>query len=321
MEPADTLKDAKLTAIQSFEQLAGIPDDKEPSFVAEIAKALLITTLGNVGGGFLSRFLSKVVSGDAAATVGGIANDSMQSVTSRAADGAMASTSKTSALMKSRVFFSEGLKLDAIEATRLFKDTMTHAIHANTVLAKDLDVSEEKMARMLRPIVDSYRHEIMLMWPRYAAQASLGTHANQSTVTNMDDYFGEQPNRTNEFSGKPDRGGTSGVLSIRFTITDSDPYSSTEPVLEQDGWGVNDMNAHITEALKTAGQLDAIELPKEIFVRLKGSSNLGWARMAIDESGQIRDVAEWNRMSIGQPKFYSDPASLWQRIRGRKLVP
>ncbi|MGE0551765.1 MAG: hypothetical protein AB7L94_15470 [Kofleriaceae bacterium] len=322
---ADNLKDRKLAAIQSFEQLVAMQDDNQPSFVAEIAKALLITTLGNVGGHFVSRFLKHVVNDRAADTIGGIASDSIQAVSGKAADGAMESTRNASALTKARVFFTEGLKLDAADATRQYKDMLTNAIHAKTVMAKDFPLTQQDLDQSLAPIVDTYRQEIMLMWPRYVAQAALGaTGSKGHEVTKMDDYFGEKPRPENKFAGSLDRSGTSGVMSVRFTIIDGDPFSQVEPIVQDDGSEINGMNSNVkADVFKLAGgQLDRVQLPKEIFVRLKGGSMIGWARLAVDESGLIRDSADWERLLVagGVKKFYSDPQSLWQHIRGRQLA-
>ncbi|MFN0250110.1 MAG: hypothetical protein ACKV2T_24715 [Kofleriaceae bacterium] len=318
---SDTLTNAKLAAIQSFEQLAAMPDNKEPRFVAEVAKALLITTLGNVGGLFIGRFLKQVVPG-AADTTGGIANDSMQAVTTKSVDGAMSGTSKTSALTKARVFFTEGLKMDAIEANSAYKTLLTNAIHANSLMAKDVAFTERHLIDMVKPIVDSYRLHVMLLWPTYSARAALGSQeSKRGTVTKMDDYFGEEPSRDNLFEGKPDRSGTSGVLSVRFTIVDPDPSSASEPEIREDGSQVNDMNSEIkANVLRDHAHLDQIPLPKEIFVRLKGSSNLVWARLAVDEYGQIRDSTDWSALSTSGPrKFYATPEALWGHVRGRRL--
>jgi hypothetical protein len=144
----------------------------------------------------------------------------------------------------------------------------------------------------------------------------------------MDAYFGNsERKRQEEWRERGDsKWGSDGALRVTVLITDRDDGSA--PIVQIDSVDANGLNRAMCLAMIRDGEngfkrLDAVAVPLEIAV-WKGTTG---ARLAIDESGAIRDVFRWNGLRkwnrddsrAPQRHTYEEPEGFWGMIRGIRL--
>jgi hypothetical protein len=326
------LADLQKAGIKRFEGLVAIDDPDPPDFVADLAKAILVASLGHLAGSLVSRAVAAAARGVVGGAAKELGNEAAKEVGARAAERVMESkladvvtdttqtiagnavqagsaqaADKANALRRAAIFFVEGRNLAVTEFVSAFNGRLAKQIGNNELSVVSLERELAIVDQLTHaPVTDEYYVESTKAWSLYLAQSHFGIDASrgldnrQRAVSDMIGMFGATP-ETNKTQG-------SGVFHATFTITD-DPHTMHPPGIQLDSAGIFDLNNELTRTIvdDAEGILDRIYLPKEIRVRFVDTSEWGdrgtredaignrsgVELLAVDERGEVRDHTGW----------------------------
>lgn len=308
------LRDAKIIrGIEPFDDLAALEDNPQPSFIVEIAKAVLVATLGHLAGGALGLAMKSIGKGGREALsrmsehFKNVTIDSVQGIGAEAADQALADTNKDkNAKSKARTFFVAGLKSAVGKEQSQHEQLISIETRDGIATAASIRAETATLRAMEKEIGAIYLQRASAGWASYLAQHALGKTGSHDPsgrqASNMKNFLGE-PQRDADPTGDRVIGSgkarTDGVLHLHLEI-DADARRGPKATIRRKGRvTIDGVNDDLREQIlaEAGGHIARVWLPKVIYVSMAGNSFQA-ARLAFDERNVLRDHTEWSYIAL-----------------------
>lgn len=307
------LRDAKIhQGIEPFHDLAALEDNPDPSFVAELLKAILVASIGHIAGGLFGTYQalttrvpippSGAFRAAALDRLKDVTIDSVQGIGGKAADGAFAESRRDkNALTKARTYFVAGLKTAAGEEQSFHEQLIATEVSSGTATAASLRDETALIRAMKGDVGAIYLQRASAGWASYLAQQSLGKTGKRDDygrrASNMDHFLGEAARQDDPHGERvfgTSKAQTDGVLHVHLEI-DADPRHGSKAKIRRQNLTIEGVNNELRQQIlrEAGGNIGKVWLPKVVYVSMANNS-FHAAQLALDERNLLRDHVEWD---------------------------